>query len=276
MTTSAQEPFPRFVDLDGTSLTGGYVYIGTANLDPVTNPINIFSDAACTVGLSQPLRISGSFVVDGNGAPTNIYVAGTTDFSMAVANRFGSVRYSVPSYPVRFTSDSITFGTVSVETSIVADAAGGAVVGTNALAFSEVVAQSVRTRTLELYSQTQPAAASDLNKLTQLMMPLLAVNQNTLAGAPTWFNALNVNTGLSSRSATGNYTVVPTVALPSTSLIVQATVRDAIGARHCIIANVTSTTSIAVQTFFPATNALDDATWSLSIWGNPAEADPIL
>src|SRR6478752_4602386 len=99
MTTSAAVPFLWLPDLTGVGLEGGYVYFGTANTNPVTlaNRIAIFSDAACTIGLTQPLRTSGGFVVDGSGAPANIYVAGTTDFSMAVQDAYNAALYSIAS-----------------------------------------------------------------------------------------------------------------------------------------------------------------------------------
>jgi hypothetical protein len=39
---SVQVPYPVFYDRDGDPLDNGNIYIGVANLDPVTNPIPVY------------------------------------------------------------------------------------------------------------------------------------------------------------------------------------------------------------------------------------------
>ncbi len=51
--------------IDGLPVVDGYIYIGTQNLDPVLNPITIYSDRALTVALANPQR-TGS-----DGRPAN-------------------------------------------------------------------------------------------------------------------------------------------------------------------------------------------------------------
>jgi hypothetical protein len=53
---SIQPPYPTFTDTDGQPLENGYIWIGTANLNPITNPITAYWDAALTVTAAQPIR----------------------------------------------------------------------------------------------------------------------------------------------------------------------------------------------------------------------------
>lgn len=85
MPSSIVSPFPVFNDLDGTPLEAGYIYIGTANLNPEVSPINVFWDAALTVPAAQPIRTVGGYP-SRNGSPGNLYVSPTT-FSITVRNR---------------------------------------------------------------------------------------------------------------------------------------------------------------------------------------------
>ena len=36
---SVEPPYPAFADADGQPLEDGYIWIGTVNLNPITNPI---------------------------------------------------------------------------------------------------------------------------------------------------------------------------------------------------------------------------------------------
>ena len=79
---SVPVPFPVFADRDGQPLDAGKIYIGTANLDPVTNPIQVYYDEALTLTASQPLITSGGYIYR-NGTPTNVYVD-ASEFSITV------------------------------------------------------------------------------------------------------------------------------------------------------------------------------------------------
>jgi hypothetical protein len=81
MTAIVTPPFPVFVDADGLPLEGGFIYIGVANLDPVSNPLAVFWDSALTVPAAQPLRTEAGVIVR-NGAPAAVYVG--ADYSIAV------------------------------------------------------------------------------------------------------------------------------------------------------------------------------------------------
>ncbi len=84
-------PFPIFTDIDGQPLENGYIWIGTANLNPQTNPINVYWDAALTISATQPIRTLAGYPSN-SGTPARLYV--NTDYSIRVQNRNGSTVYS--------------------------------------------------------------------------------------------------------------------------------------------------------------------------------------
>lgn len=91
---SIQVPYPVFYDRDGQPLDNGNIYIGVANLDPVTNPLQVYYDEALTIAASQPLRTSSGYVYR-NGTPTQLYV-NATDFSITVNDDKNLFVYSFP------------------------------------------------------------------------------------------------------------------------------------------------------------------------------------
>ena len=94
MPSSIVSPFPVFNDLDGTPLEAGYIYIGTANLNPEASPINVFWDAALTVPAAQPIRTVGGYF-SRNGSPGNLYVSSIA-FSITVRDRNQVFVFSSP------------------------------------------------------------------------------------------------------------------------------------------------------------------------------------
>ena len=91
---SVQVPYPVFYDRDGHPLDNGNIYIGVANLDPVTNPLQVYYDDALTITASQPLITSGGYVYR-NGTPTQLYV-NANDFSITVNDSKNLFVYSFP------------------------------------------------------------------------------------------------------------------------------------------------------------------------------------
>jgi hypothetical protein len=91
---SIQVPYPVFYDRDGQPLDNGNIYIGVANLDPVTNPLQVYYDEALTITASQPLVTSGGYVYR-NGTPTQLYVD-ANDFSITVNDSKNLFVYSFP------------------------------------------------------------------------------------------------------------------------------------------------------------------------------------
>jgi hypothetical protein len=91
---SVQVPFPVFQDRDGQPLENGYVWIGTANLYPITNAVPVFFDAALTIPAAQPLRTINGYISN-SGTPAQVYVNGV-NFSILVQDSKGSMVYNFP------------------------------------------------------------------------------------------------------------------------------------------------------------------------------------
>lgn len=96
---SIQPTFPIFTETDGLPLENGYIWIGTANLDPQGNPINVYWDAALTIAAPQPIRTLNGYP-SRNGSPARLYV--NSDYSILVQNKNGSMVYSAPAATERF------------------------------------------------------------------------------------------------------------------------------------------------------------------------------
>jgi hypothetical protein len=98
-TLSVQPPYPAFADAAGQPLEDGYIWIGTVNLNPITNPIVAYWDSALTITAVQPIRTSGGYPVY-QGTPARIYTA--SDYSIQVQNKNGTVVYSAPAATERY------------------------------------------------------------------------------------------------------------------------------------------------------------------------------
>jgi hypothetical protein len=90
-TIEVQPPYPAFAGADGQPLENGYIWIGTVNLSPQTNPINVYWDAANTIAAPQPIRTLNGYP-SRNGTPARFYVA--SDYSIQVLDSKGSVVYT--------------------------------------------------------------------------------------------------------------------------------------------------------------------------------------
>ncbi len=91
---SIQVPFPVFQGRDGQPLENGYVWIGEPNLNPQTNPVVAYYDAALTIVAPQPLRTLNGYISRA-GTPAQIYVDGV-NFSILVQDSKGSMVYNFP------------------------------------------------------------------------------------------------------------------------------------------------------------------------------------
>lgn len=105
-TLSIKPPFVTIQDTDGQPLQNGYIWIGTANLDPIANPINVYWDSALTLQAAQPIRTINGFPAR-NGSPGTLYVSG--NYSIQVQNKNGSVVYSAASVTENVPSTVVTF-----------------------------------------------------------------------------------------------------------------------------------------------------------------------
>jgi len=98
---SIQPTYPIFTETDGQPLENGYIWIGTANLDPQVNPINVYWDAALTISAPQPIRTINGYS-SRNGTPGRLYV--NSDYSIRVMNKNGSTVYSAPAATERYSN----------------------------------------------------------------------------------------------------------------------------------------------------------------------------
>jgi hypothetical protein len=88
---SVEAPYPAFAGTDGQPLEDGFINVGVVNLNPITNPIAAFFDAALTIPAVQPIRTSGGYPVY-QGTPARFYVG--SDYSIQVKDKKGSVVYT--------------------------------------------------------------------------------------------------------------------------------------------------------------------------------------
>lgn len=83
--------YETFKELDGTPLEGGYIYVGTAGLNPETDPISVFIDEALSLPIAQPIRTIGGAPM-ASGTPTKLFFSGsqysitTRDASLSLVN----------------------------------------------------------------------------------------------------------------------------------------------------------------------------------------------
>lgn len=89
---STSPPYPVFPDVDGQPVEDGFIYIGTAGLNPEASPITAYWDAALTIPAAQPVRTLGGFPSN-SGTPGRLYV-NADDYSILVRNKNGSLIYS--------------------------------------------------------------------------------------------------------------------------------------------------------------------------------------
>lgn len=78
-------PFAQFTDKAGQPLDAGFIYIGTENLNPETNPIALFWDDALTIPAAQPLRTINGYLAR-NGSPGRVYT-NTSTYSITVRDK---------------------------------------------------------------------------------------------------------------------------------------------------------------------------------------------
>jgi parallel beta-helix repeat protein len=110
--TQLAPPYPIFTDKSGSPLDNGYLYFGTANMNPETNPIQVYYDSAFTQPAAQPLRTSNGYVMR-NGSPALIYA--DSQFSVTVRDKnnalviYSPVGYGILPGTSATSTDQITY-----------------------------------------------------------------------------------------------------------------------------------------------------------------------
>lgn len=82
---------PIFTDIDGDPLEDGYIYIGKAGLNPLSDPLQAYWDAELTIPAAN-IRTKGG-AASNNGSPSRLYVA--TNYSILVQDKKQRTVYNV-------------------------------------------------------------------------------------------------------------------------------------------------------------------------------------
>lgn len=118
MSLQIASPFQQFFDRDGSPLDNGFVYIGTVNQNPETNPLTVYFDDALTIPAAQPLRTSNGYIVR-NGSPARLYTS-QEDFSFTVRDKNSTLVFTV--------ADATSLSNLQTQ---LADGSGSSLVGYN-------------------------------------------------------------------------------------------------------------------------------------------------
>jgi hypothetical protein len=91
---SVEVPYPVFTDRDGEPLENGYVWVGVANQNPQTNPIQVYFDRNMTQPAAQPLRTIAGYISNA-GTPAQIFV-NAFNYSILTQDKNGTQIYNFP------------------------------------------------------------------------------------------------------------------------------------------------------------------------------------
>lgn len=111
-TIQVLSPFPIFTDRDGQPLENGYVYVGLPNLDPQSNPINVYYDEALTILAAQPIRTINGYASQA-GTPARLFID-AANYSSRVLDKNGTLVANSQSQPLPATFTTVT-ATVEVD-----------------------------------------------------------------------------------------------------------------------------------------------------------------
>lgn len=144
-----KSPLPQFTSVDGSALEDGYVYVGVVGLNPETNPISVYWDAALTVPAAQPIRTSNGRAVNGS-TPANIYTSSA--YSLTVRDKNGSLVYTF--------TNSASFDSGDANMAALAGSTGASLVGYK-LGYPNATARTVENRLRERASIKDWGAVCD-------------------------------------------------------------------------------------------------------------------
>lgn len=131
-------PYTVFTAADGTPLEAGFVYIGTAGLNPEVNPINVYLDAALTIPVAQPIRTLAGYP-SSNGTPAQLYV-NFVNYSITIRDKNGVLVVTAQNAAQILTAGNIT------------NVPSGSIVATNVqAAIDELGARTSATRTIQKF-----------------------------------------------------------------------------------------------------------------------------
>lgn len=93
MSQQVFQPFPQFFDRDGSPLDNGFIYVGLANQNPESSPVQVYYDEAMTIPAAQPIRTINGYP-SRNGSPAKMYVT-QDNFSITVRGKNNELVYYV-------------------------------------------------------------------------------------------------------------------------------------------------------------------------------------
>lgn len=93
MSQQVFQPFPQFFDRDGSPLDNGFIYVGLANQNPESSPVQVYYDEALTIPAAQPIRTINGYP-SRNGSPAKMYVT-QDNFSITVRGKNNELVYYV-------------------------------------------------------------------------------------------------------------------------------------------------------------------------------------
>ena len=174
---SIQPTYPIFTETDGLPLENGYIWIGTANLDPQGNPINVYWDAALTIAAPQPIRTINGYP-SRNGTPGRLYV--NSDYSIRVMNSKGSMVYSAPAATERYSQVVVDITLANLE---FLQNGTGAVVRTALSKMQDIVSVFDFMTTAQISDVVSNTASIDV---TTCVFNALAESKKVYMPAGTW------------------------------------------------------------------------------------------
>ena len=103
MSIEVTSPFTVFYDRTGQPLDAGYIYIGTAGINPEVSPITVYWDSSLTTTAAQPIRTLAGYP-SRDGSPGTLII-NATSYSIVVRDRTGALVYS----DLNFTAPAYAF-----------------------------------------------------------------------------------------------------------------------------------------------------------------------
>jgi hypothetical protein len=191
MSTLISSPFPVFTDTDGLPLENGYINIGVAGLNPLSNPRQAYWDEALTMPATN-IRTTRGYPAR-NGAAGFLYAA-PGDFSILVRNKNGVVIFSNLNV-----IDNVTIiqnDIVAIEADIVtlfadkADLDSPVFIGTPTAPTAALSTVSTQLATLEFVMQNKHDLGDIIPSLVErtpsVAFPAVPLNVNTDILAANW------------------------------------------------------------------------------------------
>ncbi|MCH7312916.1 GDSL-type esterase/lipase family protein [Acinetobacter sp. ANC 3882] len=144
MTNLVISPHVPFIDIDGSPLNEGFIFVGEKDKDPQVFPVSVYWDEAKTLPAVQPIRTRNGFVVN-EGVISKIFID-QSNCSIAIKNRNQSIIHTELN-SIQFSSVAGAQGLIQVETT-------RAMAAESALNTS-IINEATRATTAEALLQTQ-------------------------------------------------------------------------------------------------------------------------